>query len=477
MQTTLSDGLRTLLELKTRTDFVTFLHRVFQTVCPGQRYLHNWHIDALAYRLDRCVNGDVKRLLITMPPRYLKSICVSVALPAWILGHDPKRRIVCVSYSLELASKFALDCRAVMESAWYRRAFPGTAISRERSREMDFMTTKRGGRLATSVGGTLTGRGGNVFCLDDLIKPSDAYSDTVRASVNDWVDGTLYTRLDDKIQDIIIAVMQRLHVDDPAGHILSKGGEWDHLNLPVIADVDEMIPIGRDEMYHRRAGELLHEAREPQRILDGLRRDLGSFRFSAQYQQCPVPPEGAVVKREWFRIYDELPQPGRDDMTVQSWDTGLTTGENSDYSACTTWRVRDKHYYLLDVMREKLGFPDLKKTVINQANQFGATVVVIENKGSGMSLVQQLQSDETVAFDVMGYTPEGDKLTRMHAQSARIEGGHVFVPRQALWLEEFFRELLQFPHGAHDDQVDSLSQFLHWAQTHCESFIGVIGRF
>ena len=455
---------RRLLDLKLRTDLAAFIHRAFQTVAPGQTYLHNWHIEAIAWQLQQCLSGDVKRLVITLPPRSLKSICASVAFPAWALGRDPSKRIICASYSEKLASKHALDSRAVMETDWYRRIFPFTRISREKNTELNFVTTRHGYRYSTSVGGTLTGRGGNLVIIDDAIKPEDAISEATRSGVNEWFEHTLYSRLDDKRQDVIILIMQRLHVEDLVGYVLPKE-PWVHLNLPAIAEVEQRIPIGPDEIYTRKVGEVLHEAREPRLVLDRLRLALGSFNFSAQYQQCPVPLEGEIIKWDWFRFYDELPVREASDRIIQSWDTASKAEEISDFSVCTTWLIQGNHYYLLDVLRERLTYPDLKRRVVDQALRFNAHTIVIEDKGSGMSLIQDLERENVAGVpNPIAFTPETDKVTRMHAQSAKIEAGQVYLPRRAEWLEDFRTELLQFPKGRYNDQVDSLSQFLTWLE-------------
>jgi hypothetical protein len=286
---------RRLIDFRLRYNLATFIHRTFQTVAPAQDYQFNWHIQALAWYLERCATGAIKRLLITLPPRYLKSVCASVAFPAWVLGQDAAKRIICASYSENLASKHSADCRAVMQADWYRRLFPQTMINPKKNTELNFETTGHGYRYSTSVGGTLTGRGGNLIIIDDPIKPADAMSTPRRSAVNEWFDRTLYSRLDSKRDDVIILIMQRLHVEDLAGYVLAKE-PWAHLNLPAIAETEQHIPIDQDAIYTRQAGELLHPARESQAELDQLKLNLGSYNFSAQYQQCPVPPEGEIIQ-------------------------------------------------------------------------------------------------------------------------------------------------------------------------------------
>ncbi len=453
---------RFMLDLSLRNDLTTFIHRCFTTVSPAQNYLHNWHVEALAWHLAQCAEGKIKRLLITLPPRYLKSICASVAFPAWQLGRDPGSRIIAASYSSELAGKHAMDCRRVMESAWYRRAFPRTRMG-GRNRELDFTTTAGGYRYSTSVGGTLTGRGGNIIIVDDPIKPEDAMSQAARSTVNDWYDGTLYTRLDDKGEDVIIVIMQRVHLEDLAGHVLVKGEPWVHLDLPVIAEHEQRIEVGPDRVYVRQPGDLLHPAREPQSVIDQIKGRLGNYNFSAQYQQCPIPIQGEIIKWEWFKAYDELPVRETGNTIVQSWDTACRSGDQNNYSVCTTWFVKGGHYYLLDIFRDRLTFPDLRRRIIVLAHEHSADVVLIEDRSSGIALLDDLRRDDSAAVDLIGIEPDGDKVTRMHTESPAIQSGRVHLPNRAAWLDDFRRELMQFPRGRYDDQVDSLSQFLNWA--------------
>lgn len=316
-------------------------------------------------------------------------------------------------------------------------------------------------RYTTSVGGALTGRGGNLIVIDDPIKPEDAMSDARRDAVNEWYDRTLYSRLDSKRDDVILLIMQRLHVEDLAGYVLAKE-PWVHLNLPAIAEVEHRIPIGPNQFHFRRVGDLLDEARESKADLDRIKATIGSFNWYAQYQQCPVPLEGEILKWEWFPFYDEFPSRRPGDLIIQSWDTASTAGELSDYSVCMTFLVQGNEYFLLDVLREKLNYPDLRRRIINHAFEFGADTVIIEDKGSGTSLIQDLHGDSGGAPKPIAFQPDGDKTTRMAAQSAKIEGKQVFLPRRAKWLDELRAELMQFPYGRYDDQVDSLSQFLNW---------------
>jgi predicted phage terminase large subunit-like protein len=295
------------------------------------------------------------------------------------------------------------------------------------------------------------------------LKADEAMSDVHRTSVNESYSRTIFSRLDDKRKDRIIIVQQRLHEDDLIGHVLQKE-KWTHLNLPAIAEIEQEIPIARGRVHRRTVGDVLHPARESRETLAEIKIALGSYDFSAQYQQSPAPREGAIIQREWFPVYDEIPERRRGDRIFQSWDTALTDGISSDYSVCITFLVRNVDYFILNVLREKLNYPDLRRRIYQHWLQWGATEPpIIEDRGSGTSLIQELRGDQFAGFPkAIASKPEGDKLSRMHAQSAKIEAGHVHVPRHADWLDDFFIEVTQFPRGRHDDQVDALSQFLCW---------------
>ena len=256
--------------LRTRLGF--FIRKVFATVSPGDTYLHNWHIEAIEHQLMMIHQRTNRRLLITQPPRSLKSICVSVAYVAWLLGHDPSRRIIVASYSGNFASELHRQFRMVVNSAWYQALFPGTHWERETDSEM--ITSEGGSRFATSVGGTLTGRGADLIIIDDPLNAAEAQSEASRKRVIDWYGGALVSRLNDKENGAIIAVMQRLHEDDLAGHVLRQG-EWMHLDLPALATEDQDIPLANGLTYRRKRGDLLHPERESRETLDRIKAQIG----------------------------------------------------------------------------------------------------------------------------------------------------------------------------------------------------------
>ena len=440
-----------------RQDLYAFIQRAFHQLYPQTPFAPNWHLEAIVSSLEAVRRGEVKRLIINVPPRSLKSHCASVCLPAFWLGHDPSAQILCVSYGQDLANKLSTDTRSVMSSEWYKELFP-TRLAGDKQSVAEFTTAQRGFRMATSVGGVLTGRGADVIIIDDPLKPDEAVSDVSRKAVNDWFDGTLYSRLNDKTTGAIIVIMQRLHLDDLVGHVQGQE-KWEVLQFPAIAVEDQRYvyetPYGPRE-YLRPVGEVLHAVREPAAILDALRKTVGEYNFAGQYQQNPVPLGGGLVKVAWFQAYDRLPEGMR---IVQSWDTANKATQLSDFSVCTTWGLQDKKIYLIDVFRARLGFPELKRAVRDLRVKYRATTVLIEDKASGTQLIQELRYD---GLPVEGIKPEDDKVMRLHGQTAVIENGFVHLPRDARWLADYVNEVTTFPRGKHDDQVDSTSQALEW---------------
>jgi predicted phage terminase large subunit-like protein len=450
-----------------RRDLYAFIERCFYELNPTATFKHNWHIEVIASALEACRRGEMARLIINEPPRSLKSHCASVAFVAFLLGHDPSAKVICASYGQDLANKHALDCRTVLNSAWYKAMFPDTRLSSQHQAIQELVTTRRGFRLSTSVGGVLTGRGADFILIDDPLKPEEALSDTQRTSVNDWFDHSLYSRLNDKSNGRIILIMQRLHEDDLVGHVLSIE-HWKTVRFPAIAEEAEVhliqTPYGI-RRFERRAGEALHPEREPIEVLNHIREALGEYNFAGQYLQAPAPLGGGLVKAEWFRTYSAADVPEKFEMVFQSWDTANKPTELSDYSVCTTWGLKEKHLYLIHVCRKRLGYPQLKRAVREQAVAFSPTTILVEDKASGTQLIQELISEGEQA--VKKYEPTMDKTMRMHSVTSMIENGFVHLPDKTAWLGEYLHELANFPKGKYDDQADSTSQALDWFKQNC----------
>jgi len=438
------------------TDFSAFVEYVFGLLRPGTPFKRNWHIDAMTHKVSQVASGKVKRLIINVPPRHLKSIVASVALPAWYLGHNPSERVVCVSYSADLAKTHANDFRRVVTDPLYQAIFPKMLVARETDSEIH--TTLRGRRYATSIGGTLTGRGGNLTIIDDPLKPGDAISEVGRQRVIEWYRSTLVTRPDDKQAARIIVVMQRIHVEDLVGYLQENKAGFEVLSLPSVAQSTATYDLGGGRTYVREKGDLLHPTHEPAEVLQEIKKSMGSMLFSAQYQQAPEPPGGKIIKRKMLRYYSEI-QHLPTDRIVMSWDVALSEQETSDYSVGVVLLNRGDTYYVIEVLRGKFPFNKLKDKIIEMKQRYGKTAsLVIEEAPISLGLIQALREKH---INIVDYKPNRDKISRLISQIDLFEGGSVLLPTDAPWLEAFVAELLSFP-GRHDDQVDALTQGLAW---------------
>jgi len=340
---------RKLADAVYRNDFGAFTYQALGAL-NGARLIPGWHIDAICHRIQEMVMGRIRRrLVLNAPPRSLKSSISSVALPAWILGRNPAARIICASYSEDLAYKFSRDTRALLGTPFYKRVFPHTRLNPKKTTEGEFETTRRGYRLATSVEGTLTGRGGEVLIIDDPIKANDAGSQVALMNANNWFRTTALSRLDDHQNCLILVTMQRLRVDDLAGTLIEQG--WPCLAIPAIASEPADYPLGENEFYHRAAGELLQPDRDSLEMLEEFKQHLGSHIFAAQFLQNPTPPDGNMIKAAWLRRYNDLPDLSKFRRVVLACDPAGKAGVHNDYTAICVVGADEHTVHVLFVAR------------------------------------------------------------------------------------------------------------------------------
>lgn len=362
------------------------------------------------------MRGETTRLLICVPPRYLKSITVAVAFVAWWLGHRPSGKVMVASYGGDLAVKHHLDCRKVMESPIYRRHFPGTRLSRQKNTQDEFSTTQNGGRKAVSLGGAVTGFGADMLIIDDLMKAGDANSPAERQRARESFDTTLYSRLNDKKDGIIIAIQQRLHEDDIAAHLMEKGFEV--LSLPTIAEREEHLPLYGNAVFVPRQGEALFPERDPVPVLEDMRRVMGPSAFSAQMQQQPVPLFGNRIRMEWFRRIANTPE--REDliMVVQSWDTATSEQPGSSFSVCLTFGLTAAGYWLLlEVWRRRVGYYDLRNHFARQRRVWKPDKVIVESASSGLALISEFRLEPHFQNRLLAHPARGSKEDRLDVQT------------------------------------------------------------
>lgn len=410
------------------------------------------HHKLLGAKLEAVERGEIKRLIVTMPPRHGKSMAISEFFPAWSMGRKPDRQIIAASYGQDLANDFGRRVRDLSTSPLHLAAFPGSELTEDSKAAHRFHTNARGVYYAIGRGGAGTGRGADLLLLDDTLKDrQEAESETIREQLKGWYRTVARTRL--MPGGAIVIVQTRWHDDDLVGYVLREHSHegWTVLNLPAIAEADD--PLGRAE------GEALWPDRFQLSELESLKITLGSYDFGSLYQGRPVPIEGSIFKLAWFaNRYATAPRvPIR---IVQSWDTGLKESEANSYSVCTTWAETETDYYLLHVLRKRMEWPELRRTAESLGMQFHPSAVLIEDKASGISLVQDLRAN--TKLPVIAVEPEGDKVIRAKAVSPLAEAGRVRLPVAAEWLVDYEHEVTRFPSAATKDQMDSTSQALRW---------------
>lgn len=419
------------------------------------------HHRRIADALTRVAEGECKRLMIFMPPRHGKSMLASEFFPAWYLGLKPDQQVIAATYAQELANDFGRKVRNLCRTPQHARLFPGFTLSDDSQAACRFHTPQRGVYQGVGVGGAATGRGAHLLLIDDPIKNrEEAESEIRRKQIKDWYTSTAYTRL--MPGGAVVVIQTRWHEDDLAGWLLRehKHEGWEVLNLPAIAEPND--PLGREE-----GGALWPEA-YPEPVLAKIRLTAGPRDWASLYQQRPAAMEGAIFKREHWRWFDAPEDDPRALLralgvfrVVQAWDTAFKAGEANDYSVGVTLGVTENRYYLLDVWRARVEFPELRQAVVNQHQKWGANVVLVENAASGQSLLQELQRNTRIPLQAI--KADRDKVSRAHAVTGTHAAGLVHLPNGAHWVADFTDEAASFPSAPHDDQVDAFVHALTYA--------------
>lgn len=451
---------------------------------------------------DELINKNgvpIRKLLITMPPRHAKSFYGTINFPAYAMMRDPTREIMVAGYNSELAATFGRQTREIVTNPANLKAFPKFKLSQE-SRAVDFWKTIDGGAYyAVGMGGTTTGRGANILIVDDPYKTREEADSTVkRNKIWDFYTASLLTRMQPHRNGrppILIVTHTRWNPDDIGGRIMEseefKRGEWFHLNYPAIRRVNDGVEIRRcdlpeddpryvparilvddkivriNEDYMNKSTkivslgqeEALWEERFPLKTLRKIRENIGDREFEALYQQNPYVLGGNIIKENWFKRYTPENCPTEFHAIVIGLDTAFKTKSWNDFSVVTVAGITELgDIYILKVYREKLEYPDLKRKLVSINSVWrgrGLRGWYVEDAASGQSLIQDMR--QTSSLTMLPWKPgTNDKTNRCTSVTPIIEGGRVFIPSEAEWLDDWLTELSQFPSGKHDDQVDSL---------------------
>tara|TARA_R110000796_G_scaffold193434_2_gene309947 strand:- start:2182 stop:3621 length:1440 start_codon:yes stop_codon:yes gene_type:complete len=463
-----------------RRSLKEFTRNSWQAIEPGRDFYDNWHLDAISEHLQAVVEGDIKRLIINIPPRHMKSISVAVALPAWTWTMQPEKRFLFASYAGSLSIRDSVKCRRLITSPWYQSHFGETfSLTGDQNQKQRFENDKTGQRIATSVDGALTGEGGDIIVIDDPHNVREAESSAVREGVLEWWDQAMQTRLNDPKTGAFIIIMQRVHENDLTGHILANAyDDWDHLCLPARYEIGHPTPTNSSLYFtdpRTKEGELLWPERIDEKTLLNLESSLGSYASAGQLQQRPMPKGGGILKAEWWVPWEknELPDV---EYVLQSWDTAFSTKEKSSYSARTTWGVFRRNgqvnAIVLDMWYDRVTYPELRRIAQESYAEYEPDAVLIEKKASGQSLLQDLRM---AGIPVLEYSPDRDKESRAHASSALLEDGRIWFPSDKKWAKNLIDICSAFPAGDNDDIVDTCTQaWLRlrkgWFVTHSEDY-------
>ena len=414
------------------------------------------HHRLLADHLEAVARGEIKRLIVQMPPRHGKSMEASEFFPAWYLGNFPDHQILASTYAQELAGDFGRKVRNLCQSPQHQALFPGFTLSQDSQAACRFHTPERGVYQGVGIGGAATGRGAHLLLIDDPTKSrEEAESEIMRKRVKDWYTSVARTRL--MPGGAIVIIMTRWHDDDLAGWLSREHAHegWVVLNLPALAEPGD--PLRRVE------GDALWPECYPLSELAVIKQSIGARDWSALYQQRPSAMEGAILKRgNWreFKPTETNPSALIESLgitrVVQAWDTAFKSGTMNDYSVGVTIGISKTRYYILDVWRDRAEFPDLKRAVVAQATKWNPHAVVIEDAASGQSLIQELKRNTRIPLVMV--KADKDKTSRANAISAIHEAGLCYLPDSEHWVSDFVDECAAFPTGTHDDQVDA---FVH----------------
>lgn len=453
--------------------FVKLAWRVLEPTTPLK---WNWHLTLLCEYLEDIALGHNKRLIVNVPPRSLKSTIVTVCFPVWYWTKHPSKRFMCTSYAEGLSTKHSMDRRTILRSDWFQKGWGHKfKLSDDNDTKTEFTNNKRGHMTATSMLGTATGKGGNILIVDDPHDTTIAESEAKRKATLEAFDQKFTTRLDDKKEDSIIVVMQRLHLEDLTGHLLKQGG-YVHLCLPAMAEEDEVrvFPVS-GRVKQRRKGELLHDARESDKEITEMKLRLGSRGFAGQYQQRPTAKEGGLIKRHWIKYYQLSDLPHKWDELIQSWDCSFEDASTSDYVCGGVWGRYQANKYLLPwICHEQLDVVGTIRAIINCTNNYPkAYAKLVEKKANGHAIIQ-IMSDKVPG--IISWPPEGVKMEskeiRLQAHEPDFEAGNIWLPHPDLcpWVLDFVEELVNFPAVPNDDRVDMTTQALDRFRTGVVSF-------
>ena len=472
-------NLDTYTNLRAKEDFLTFV-KIFAPTLVSDFKMGN-HIKLLFQKLQGVVDGDIKRLMVFLPPRSSKSLICSKLFPAWYIGNFSNHEIMSVSHSDQLASDFGRTVRDIVNTEKFQRIFKGVALRSDVKAAGKWKTNKNGSYYAAGVRSQVAGRGANIALLDDVMSEEDSFSQTGRKYIKEWYPAGLRTRL--MPNGAIIIINTRYHYDDLCGWLLKqeKTAEqntysWEVISIPAWLNEEAAellgLPVGSSYFPEWKSDKILKIDEEEIRASNGARY------WNSLYMQDPSPDDGGIIKKKYIQWW-EYDEPPECEFIIQTYDTAFSTSRTADFSVIQTWGIFNdydedygfsSHLILLGNTKGRYEYPELRRIAQDLYREFKPDVCIIERKASGQSLIQDMRR---AGLPVLDYLPDKDKIARVYASTPMMEAGRVWLPKNKIWADDLFSECMSFPNGSHDDQVDCLSMAIHymkdsWNLTHPE---------
>ena len=468
----LKDSMNRYANARAREDFLTFVKMFAPTLVSD--FEMGRHIELLCAKLQGVVEGNVKRLMVFLPPRSSKSLICSKLFPAWYIGNYANHEIMSVSHSDQLASDFGRSVRDIVNTEKFQRIFKGVSLRSDVKAAGKWKTNKNGSYYAAGVRSQVAGRGAHVALLDDVMSEEDSFSEAGRRYIKEWYPAGLRTRI--MPNGAIIIINTRYHYDDLCGWLLKQEQAaeesvypWEVISIPAWLDEPAAellgLPVGSSYFPEWKSDEVLKLDEQE------IRASNGSRYWNALYMQDPSPDDGGIIKKKWIQWWD-YDEPPSCDFIIQTYDTAFSTSRTADYSVIQTWGIFNNYVedgyggegiasniILLSNIRGRFEYPELRRKAQELFQEFRPDVCIIEKKASGQSLIQDMRR---AGLPVLDYLPDRDKIARVYAATPMMEAGRVWLPNNRVWADDLFSECMSFPNGAHDDQVDCLTMAIHY---------------
>ena len=458
---------------QSKSDFLTFVRLMAPSLVSG--FKMGKHIEVISNKLKQLEEGEIKRLMVFLPPRSSKSVICSKLFPAWYIGRNPEHEILTVSHSDQLSSDFGRSVRDVVNTEEFSKIFSGVQLRSDVRAAGKWKTNQGGTYYAAGVRSQIAGSGAHIAILDDVMSEEDSYSEAGRKYIKEWYQAGLRTRI--MPNGAIVIINTRYHYDDLCGWLLKQQedmGEyetipWEVIKIPAWLDEDAAelldLPVGGSYFPEWKPDEVLQVDENEIKASNGARY------WNSLYMQDPTPEEGGLIKKRWLQ-YWEYDEPPSCDFIIQTYDTAFSTRTTADYSVIQTWGIfymydQNEQGYeeyapqliLLGNIKGRFEYPELRKMAQRLYNEHRPDVCMIEKKASGQSLIQDMRRG---GLPVMEYLPDRDKVARVYAASPIMEAGRLWIPKGKKWSDNLVEELIRFPNAAHDDQVDALTMAVHY---------------